>query len=72
MKVRVRVKPGSRKVGVEDRGDFIIVRVKAPPVEGRANREMIEVLSDYFGVPKSRIRIVAGQSSRNKLVEIEK
>ncbi len=53
-------------------GDFLLVRVKSPPVEGRANREMIEVLSDYFGVPKSRIRIVAGKSSRDKLVEIEK
>ncbi len=72
MKIRVRVKPGSRRVGVEDMGDFLLVRVKSPPVEGRANREMIEVLSDYFGVPKSRIRIVAGKSSRDKLVEIEK
>ncbi len=72
MKIRVRVKPGSRRVGVEDMGDFLLVRVKSPPVEGKANREMIEVLSDYFGVPKSRIRIVAGKSSRDKLVEIEK
>ncbi len=72
MKIRVRVKPGSRRVGVENMGDFLLVRVKSPPVEGRANREMIEVLSDYFGVPKSRIRIVAGKSSRDKLVEIEK
>ncbi len=71
MKVRVRVKPNSKKVGVEEKGEFLLVRVKSPPTEGKANRELIEVLSDYFGVPKSRIRIVSGQSSRNKLVEIE-
>ncbi len=52
-------------------GEFLLVRVKSPPVEGRANRELLEVLSDYFHVPKSRIRIVAGKSSRNKLVEID-
>lgn len=41
-----------------------------PPVENRANIALVESLSDHFGIPKSRIRIVAGLKSKNKVVEI--
>ncbi len=70
MVIKVRVKPSSRRSGVEKRGEVYVIHVKSPPVEGRANKELIEVLSDYFGVPKSSIRIVRGLSGRNKVVEI--
>ncbi len=70
MKIYVRVKPSSKKAGIEKKGDTYIVRVKSPPVEGKANKELVEILSDYFGVPKSSIRIVRGMSGRNKVVEI--
>ncbi len=47
------------------------IRLKAPPVDGKANKELIEFLSDILDVPPSRIEIVAGQTHRNKLVAIE-
>lgn len=46
------------------------VRVNAPPSEGKANAECVRVLARFFDVPKSDVRIVAGLSSRRKVVEI--
>jgi uncharacterized protein (TIGR00251 family) len=47
------------------------VAVAAAPVDGRANRAVIEELSRFFGIPKGRIRIARGETSRNKQVAIE-
>lgn len=47
------------------------MRLHAPPVDGAANTALIELLADKLGVPKRAVRIVAGQSSRGKTVEIE-
>lgn len=47
------------------------VRVKSPPVEGRANENVIEALSDYFGFPKSRFAVIAGHKSKKKIVAVE-
>ena len=46
------------------------VRVTEPPTEGRANRAVVELLAEKFGVPKSQVEIVAGETSRRKLVKI--
>lgn len=48
-----------------------IAYVKSPAVEGKANKELIEILADKFDVPKSRIEIVQGEQSHIKLVEIQ-
>ena len=45
--------------------------VRSPPLEGKVNAELIEALAKCFGVPKSRVRIVSGQKSRKKIVEID-
>ena len=71
MKVKVRVKPGSKRVKVERVGDTLVVSVRSPAREGKANAELTEVLAEYYGVPKSRVRIVRGHRSRDKVVEIE-
>jgi uncharacterized protein (TIGR00251 family) len=70
--IEVKVQPRSSKKGV-DRvdGGVLRVRLTAPPAEGAANAQLIEVLSDTLGVRKSSMRIVRGLSSRNKVVEIE-
>jgi hypothetical protein len=44
--------------------------LNAPAEKGKANLRLIEVLSEYFGVPKSAIRIIKGWKTRNKTVEI--
>ena len=72
MRVKVRVKPGAKQVKVEESGDTLIVWVRSPAREGKANGELIEVLAEYFSVPKSRVKIVRGHRGRDKLVEVEK
>ena len=69
--LKVRVTPRSSKKGIEGvEGDTLKVRLTAPPVEGAANSQLIEVLSEWLGVRKSGIKIIRGHSSRNKTVEI--
>ena len=70
MKMAVRVKPRSRVEEVSGEGDSYVVRVKEPPVEGRANRAVLRLLASHLGVPESRLRIVSGFSSRNKVIEV--
>lgn len=72
MLVRVKVKPNSRAPRIEEEaGGGLVAHLKSPPVEGKANEELIARLAERFGVPKSRVRIKSGLASRNKLVEIE-
>lgn len=75
LRLTVRLQPGARQTRVGGRyGDqqppVLIARVTAPAVEGRANQALIEALADSLGVKRSAIRIVAGASSRTKVVEV--
>jgi len=71
-KVSVTVKPNARHPSVEKISEAEFrVAVRAPAQEGAANRAVIEALAEFLAVPKSTIRIVRGQSSRKKLVEID-
>ncbi len=56
----------------DDKGRrFLKIRVKAPPIEGRANEALIAFLAKRLGVPKSRVTLVAGDTARLKCVEID-
>jgi uncharacterized protein (TIGR00251 family) len=70
-KLWVTVKPQSKKSEVKkiSAGEYA-VSVNAPAREGKANEAVIELLADYFSIPKSTIRIVRGQTVRRKLIEI--
>jgi uncharacterized protein (TIGR00251 family) len=70
MKIQVRVKPNSRTEEVNRESDIYIVRVKDPPREGKANLAVIKLLAEHFGVPKSKVRIVSGLTSRIKVIEV--
>ena len=71
MKIFVHAKPGSKKELVEKISPNIFtVFVKARPEKGLANEAVIGKMAEYFGVAKSRVRIVAGQASRKKILEI--
>lgn len=61
--------PRSELAGVH--GDRLKLRLCAPPVDGRANAELVVLLARLFGVPRSRVRLTAGLRGRNKTVEIE-
>jgi len=70
MKIQVRVKPNSRTEEVSQEGDSFIVKVKEPPKEGKANQAVIKLVAEHFGVPRSRVRILSGFRSKNKVVEV--
>ncbi|HKZ22273.1 MAG TPA: DUF167 domain-containing protein [candidate division Zixibacteria bacterium] len=70
MKISVKVKPNSKIEKVEKAVGFWIIHVKEPPQEDKANRAVINLLSAYFKVPKSRISILKGKKSRQKIVGI--
>jgi uncharacterized protein len=70
--IEVKVEPRSSKrqiTGVMD-GTILKVKLTAPPVEGSANEQLIELISEVTGVKKSWIKIVRGLSSKRKLLEI--
>ena len=70
--LEVRVIPRAAKRGIAGRrGDALLVRLNAPPVEGAANSELIEVLAEALGVSKRMVSIVSGESGRQKRVRIE-
>ena len=70
--LRVVVHPGAgRSSVVGQHGDALKVKVAAPPVDGRANRAVVELLADVLGVPESRVNVVSGQASRSKRLQIE-
>lgn len=71
MKLNVTVKTNARKNEVILRDDGgLLVKVTAPPVEGKANKKVIEQLALFFGKPKSAISIVSGKTGKLKIVEI--
>ena len=71
MKLIVKAKPSAREYKVEKIDDNnYIVSVKEPPIQGKANKAIMEQLAEYFRVPAYKIRIVAGHTSRTKIVEI--
>lgn len=71
MKISVTVKPRAREEKVEKTDNGYIIYVREPAEENKANRALIEVLSEYFGVSKSKISILSGLKSRHKIVEIK-
>lgn len=52
-------------------GDEITISIKSQPERGKANRELVKRLSEYFGVSEASVRIVSGLASRKKIVEID-
>ena len=72
MKKQVKVKPNSKRQSIEEQPDgSLTVHLKSPPVDGKANQELIELLAKTFNVSKSQVRIKSGLSSKTKLVEID-
>lgn len=77
MKLALKVTPGAKKnevLGWEDDypqvGRVLKLKIAAPPVEGKANKEIILFLAKMLGVSKSSVEVVHGTSGRIKLVEI--
>ena len=72
MFISVRVHPNATSNGVMGFNDGVWqVKVSAPPVKGKANRELITFLSKVLGVGKSSLGIAKGHTSRNKVIAVE-
>ena len=70
--MRVKVKPGAKRSSLEQEQDGSwVARVKSPPVDGRANEELVTLIARQFGCRRSAVRIRVGASGRMKLVSVD-
>jgi uncharacterized protein (TIGR00251 family) len=70
--LQVKVKPNARTSGLEQLGDGTwVARVKSPPVDGKANAELVTLVARHFEVHKAQVSIRRGASGRLKLVQID-
>lgn len=70
--LRVKVKPGARSSELVEQPDGSwLAQLKSPPVDGKANAELIALVAARFGVRKAQVRIRSGAGARLKLVEID-
>ncbi|MFO1283658.1 MAG: DUF167 family protein [Burkholderiales bacterium] len=68
----LHVQPGAKRSGVAGvHGDAIKIRLAAPPVDGKANAELVRLLAEAFGVPRRQVAILRGETSRDKLVRVD-
>jgi uncharacterized protein len=71
-RIAVRVQARARRDEiVGERNGALVVRVKAPPVDGKANYAARKLLARRLGIPAGRVSVVRGASSRDKLIEVE-
>ncbi len=67
--LNVRAKPRSSRAGIDGfMGDALVVRIRCAPVDGKANRELVETLADEFALPKSRVEFKSGENSKSKRI----
>jgi uncharacterized protein (TIGR00251 family) len=67
----VRLQPRARRAEVVgERAGAIVIRVTAPPVDGKANAALCTFIADRAGVPPSRVSVVRGMTSRDKVVHV--
>ena len=67
--LNVRAQPRSSRAGIDGViGDAVKVRVKSAPVDGRANKELIETIAEAMGLPKSSVVFKGGETSKTKRI----
>ena len=70
--IQVKVKPNSRTSALERGSDGVwLARLKAAPVDGKANKELVGLIADRFGCRKADVTIRSGAGGRMKLVRID-
>lgn len=68
----MRLQPRARRAEVVgERAGAVLIRVTAPPVDGRANAALCALVAERAGVPKSRVEVVRGMTGRDKVVRVE-
>jgi uncharacterized protein (TIGR00251 family) len=70
--IQVKVKPNARVSILEEVGSGLwLAQLKSPPVDGKANKELVTLIARHFACPKSAVSIKSGASGRIKLVKID-
>jgi uncharacterized protein (TIGR00251 family) len=68
----LHVQPGASHTEVAGlHGDALRIRLAAPPVDGKANAELLRFLADAFAVPRRQVSLLRGETSRQKVVRVE-
>lgn len=70
MRINVKVIPRAKREKIQEEGKVLKIYVRAPAIDGKANIAMIELLVGHFNVKKSDAKIIKGERSRDKIVEI--
>lgn len=70
MVIKVKVFPCARINQISREGNFFKVKITAPAEKGKANKALVNALSEHFGVSKSQVVIMTGEKSRVKEIEI--
>lgn len=71
MKIALKITPNAKRSEILGWEDGVLkVKIAAPAVDGKANAVLVRFLAESFGVAKSHIVILKGETSRNKLVEV--
>ncbi|MEC5205076.1 uncharacterized protein (TIGR00251 family) [Vogesella perlucida] len=72
IRLTLHVQPGARKSEVAgEHGEALKIRLAAPPVEGKANAELLRWLADYLGVPRKAVTLLSGERNRHKIVSVD-
>ena len=67
--LNVKAQPRSSRAGIDGLiGDAVKVRIRCAPVDGKANKELIETLADVFGIAKGRVSFKSGETSKQKRI----
>ncbi|MCM8774089.1 MAG: DUF167 domain-containing protein [Candidatus Omnitrophica bacterium] len=70
MLIKVKVVPSAKKERIEKIDDYIKVYLTQPPLDGRANKRLIELLAEYLKVKKYHLSIVKGGKGREKIISL--
>ena len=67
--VSIRAQPRSSRAGIEGvMVDALKVRIRSAPVDGKANKELVETVAEAFDLPKSRVKFKSGETSKTKRI----
>jgi len=71
MRINIKIIPNAKKQNILKIDDMYKIHLTSQAIEGKANKELIDLLSRKFKAKKSKIKIIKGEKSRNKVVEIK-
>ena len=69
--LQVKVKPNARTSSLDEADGVWLAQLKSPPVDGKANAELIALIAEKFGCRKAQVTIKSGAGGRMKLVRID-